>query len=127
MIGGHDISFHIESSTQIMEGAIQIILTFWPDAIAENAETGKLQIGQEIKLRIFDKTMPLEVLVYKNANSRESWIINGAIPENANLMIGIICGADSITVVIDDPDAAEMFDLLNKIHNHISKFHYKKD
>jgi len=102
-------------------------LTFWPDAIAENAETGKLQIGQEIKLRIFDKTMPLEVLVYKNANSRESWIINGAIPENANLMIGIICGADSITVVIDDPDAAEMFDLLNKIHNHISKFHYKKD
>jgi hypothetical protein len=127
MIGGHDISFHIESSTQIMEGAIQIILTFWPDAIAENAETGKLQIGQEIKLRIFDKTMPLEVLVYKNANSRESWINNGAIPENANLMIEIICGADSITVVVDDPNAAEMFDLLNKIRNHISKFHYKKN
>jgi len=121
MIGGHDISFRIESSIQIVEGAIQIILTFWPDAVAENAETGELLDRDFVGVR----EAPSEVLVYKNADSRGSWSSNGAIPENANLMIEIICGTDSITVVVDDPDAAEMFAILNKIRDHISKFHYK--
>ena len=115
MIGGHDISFPTDSSAQITEGAIRIVLVFWPDAVVENAETGELLSRGLVGIR----KLPCEVLVYKNADARDSWAVNGAIPENANSMIHVICGVDSITIVVDDPSAAEMPAVLSAIRDHV--------
>lgn len=115
MIGGHDISFPTGSSPEVMDGAIRIVNVFWPGAVLENAETTELLDGGFLGVR----ELPREVLIYKNADARASWAVNGAVPENSNQMVHMICGADSITIVVDDPNSAEMPALLDAISGHV--------
>jgi hypothetical protein len=115
MIGGHDISFRTESPAQVTDGAIRIVRAFWPDAILEDAETAELLDPNFVGVR----ELPGEVLIYKNEVARDSWAVNGAVPDNANLMIHIVRGVDSITIVVDDPSAAEMPALLRAICDHV--------
>ena len=115
MIGGHDISFRTATPAPITEGAIRLVLAFWHEAVVENAETGELLSLGSVGVR----KLPHEVLIYKNADARESWAANGAIPENANLMVHIIRGADSMTIMVDEPSAAEMAAILDAINDHV--------
>jgi hypothetical protein len=115
MIGGHDISFPTETSSQTTEGAIRLARTFWQEAVVEDAESGEILTRDMASLR----ELPHEVLIYKSADARESWAVNGAIPENANLMIHVIRGVDSMTVVVDEPGTPEMAALLAAIRDHV--------
>ncbi len=115
MIGGHDISFRTETPAQVAEGAIRLVRAAWQEAVVENAETGEL-LGLD-SLAVSE--LPHEVLIYKNAAARDAWAAHGAIPENANLMIHIVCGADSMTMVVDEPSEAEMSAIIRAIRDHI--------
>jgi len=115
MIGGHDISFRTGSSPEAMEGAIRIVNVLWPGAVLENAESAELLDSGVLGLR----ELPGEVLIYKSADARESWALNGAVPENANQMVHMICNAESLTIVVDDPNSAEMRELLDAIRDHV--------
>jgi hypothetical protein len=115
MIGGHDISFATRAAAENLEGAIRLAVVLWSEAVVENAETG------EVLDRVFmgPRALPREVLVYKNVAARDSWARDGAVSENANLMVHIIRGPESLTVVVDDPGEPSMRGLLDAIRDHI--------
>jgi hypothetical protein len=115
MIGGHDICFRTDSSAQVTEGVIRIVRVSWQEAIVENAETGEILHRHALGVR----ELPTELFIYKDAIARNSWMAEGAIPENANLMVHIICGDDSMTVVVDEPNTAEMATLLAAVRDHV--------
>ncbi len=115
MIGGHDISFHTETSAQATEGTIRILRASWRNSVVENAETGEF-LGPVF---FGFEELPSEVLIYKNAAAHDSWAAHGATPENANLMVHIIRGENSMTLVVDDPNAAEMRALIAAIYDHV--------
>jgi hypothetical protein len=115
MIGRHDILFVSEAASEIMEGAIRLVCASWRDVIIEDAESGDLVSLQSLGVA----ELPAELLIYKNSDARVSWSTNGAIPENANTMIHVLRGDGSMTVVVDDPNAAEMSKLLGAIRDHV--------
>ena len=63
--------------------------------------------------------LPVELLIYKNADAQASWKANGAIPENENLMVHVLRGDKSITLVVDDPHAAEMSLMVAAIRSYV--------
>lgn len=114
MIGGHDICFHTDTPAQAAEGAIRIVHAAWPDAVVENAENGEIQshcIG------VGD--LSAESLIYKNASARDSWMEKGAVAENSNLMVHLICGEDSLTIVVDELAAGEISAIIAAIREHV--------
>ena len=115
MIGRHDITFRSETASQAMEGAIRLVRASWREAIVENAETGELLSRDSVGV----EELPAELLIYKNASARGSWRANGAIPENANLMVHILRGNESMTIVVDDPNTAEMAIMVAAIRDHV--------
>lgn len=115
MIGRHDITFPSETASEVMEGAMRLLRASWSEAIVENAETGE-PLGLNAA---FVAEVPSELLVYKNANARDSWKANGSIPENDNLMVHVLRGDRSITIVVDDPDTHEMSLIIHSIRNHV--------
>jgi len=115
MIGGHDISFNTGSCPGIMDGAIRIVSAFWPHAILENAETAELLDSNFLGVR----ELPREVLIYECADARGLWATMGAAPENANQMVHMIGGVDSITIVVDNADSAEMSAMINAIRGYV--------
>jgi hypothetical protein len=115
MIGGHDILFRTETSSQTTEGVVWLALVFWQEAVVEDAETGEILTRDMASL----KELPPEVLIYKSPQARESWAVNGAILENKNLMIHVIRGVDSMTVVVDEPGTPEMAALLDAIRKFV--------
>ena len=115
MIGRHDITFRSESAYQVMEGANRLLRVSWDEAIVEDAETGEL-------LHPYSEVvvgLPVELLIYKNASAQASWKAYGAIAENKNLMVHVLRGDESITIVIDDPHAVEMSLMVAAIRNYV--------
>lgn len=112
MIGGHDILFPTETSAETTEGVIRLALAFWQEAVVEDAETGEI-LGRAV---VGVTELPQEVLIYRDACARDSWAKSGAVPENANSMIHVIRGTDSVTIVVDEPATAEMASLLDAVH-----------
>ena len=98
-----------------MEGAIRVVLASWQEAVVENAETGEL-LGRGF---VGVRELPNEVLIYKNADAQRSWSADGATPKNANLMIHVMRGVDSMTIVVDEPSEAEMSALVSAIRDHV--------
>lgn len=115
MIGGHDICFRTDVSAQVTDGAVRIVRASWQDAVVVNAETGELLSRHSAGVG----TLPAELFIYKNTVARDSWLAEGAIPANANLMVHVICAEDSMTIVVDDPTAAEMSALIAAIRDHV--------
>lgn len=115
MIGRHDLTFPSETASEVMEGVMRLLRACWSEAIVENAETGELLESHSE----FIAEVPAELLIYKNAAARDSWTANGAIPDNENLMVHVLRGDRSITVVVDDPHAPEMSLIIDSIRDHI--------
>jgi len=115
MIGRHDITFLTEMPTEVMEGTVRLLRASWSEAVVENAETGELLGFDSVRLT----ELPEELLIYKNSTAQDSWKVNGAIPENENLMIHALRGDQSITIVVDDPVADEMSYIIQAIRDHV--------
>lgn len=114
MIGRHDITFPSAMAPEVMEGAMRLLSASWSEAMIENAETGEML--EFVSVLVTE--LPAELLIYKNATARDSWKVNGAIPENENTMVHVLRGDRSVTIVVDDPDAREMSRIIQAIRDH---------
>jgi hypothetical protein len=112
VIGGNDIVFPAVGDSAALEACARIVARHWPNIRFEDATTGdKYQ-------RIGD--IPLgrvrELLAYPNADAEAAWDADSPeSPENS--MLYLIVRPEDITVVLDNPDTAEMRSILDAIHH----------
>jgi hypothetical protein len=112
MIGGNDIVFPAVGDPASLEACARIVGRHWPDVRFEDAITGdKYRHLAEIP---FGKVR--ELLVYPNADAEAAWDADS--PESAeNSMLCLIVRSEDLTVVLDNPDTAEMRAILGAIHD----------
>ncbi len=109
MIGGIDVVIPAVGDVATLEACARIVQRYWPNARFEDAETG------EKYARCGD--VPLErvreLFAYADAQAEAAW---DADREDSppNSMLYLIRSPASITVVLDDPNAADMQTLLEE-------------
>ncbi len=112
MIGGTDIVFPAVGDSAALEACARIVGRHWPNVRFEDAVTG------EKYQRLAD--IPLgkvrELLAYPNAAAEAAWDADTPdSPENS--MLYLIVRPEDITVVLDNPNTAEMRSILNAIRD----------
>jgi hypothetical protein len=111
MIGGNDIVFPAVGDSATLEACARIIQRRWPRARFENAITGE-KYPQLDDIPFAELT---ELLAYPTAEAEAAWDADSPdSPENT--MLYIIMREEDITIVLDDPDTAEMRPILEAIH-----------
>jgi hypothetical protein len=109
MIGGVDVVIPAVGDAAALEACVRIVQHQWPHSRFEDAETGeKYANGDEIPLgRV------RELFAYSDAQAEAVW---DADREDAppNSMLYLIRSPDFITVVLDDPNAADMQAMLEE-------------
>jgi hypothetical protein len=112
MIGGNDIVFPAVGDPASLEACARIVRRHWPDVRFEDAITG-------VKYERLDDIpfgMVRELLAYPDADAEAAW--DAESPDSAeNSMLYLIVRPDDITVVLDNPDTAEMRSILGAIHD----------
>jgi hypothetical protein len=112
MIGGHDVVFPAVGDSATLEACARIVERFWPDVRFEDAITG----DKYRRLGDIPFGMVCELLVYPNAEAEAAWDADlPGSPENS--MLSLIIRPEDITVVLDNPQTAEMQSLLSMIHD----------
>lgn len=107
MIGGTDIVIPATGDPAAFDICARIIRRYWPHARFEDAVTGNKyeQYGD----------IPLggvrELFIYRDAHAEAAWDADDA-NSPANSMLYLVLSRDSITLVLDDPDSAEMRSLV---------------
>lgn len=103
MIGGTDILIPATGDAAALDICARIVRRYWPQARFENAVTGdKYQEYAQIPLGCMQ-----ELLVYRDAKAESAWDADDPnSPENS--LLYLILRKDSITVVLDNADTAEM-------------------
>lgn len=110
MIGGNDIVFPAVGDSAALEACARIVGRHWPDARFEDAITGdKYQRLGDIP---FGRVR--ELLAYPSASAEAAWDAETA-DCSENSMLYLIARLEDITVVIDNPETAEMRSILNAI------------
>src|SRR4029077_4494520 len=112
VIGGYDIVFPAVGDSAALEACARIIGRHWPQARFEDAITGdKYQRLGDIP---FGRVR--ELLAYPNADAEAAWDADS--PDSAeNSMLYLIVRPEDLTVVLDNPNTAEMQSLLNAIRD----------
>jgi hypothetical protein len=112
VIGGNDIVFPAVGDAATLEGCARVVGRHWPDIRFEDAVTGdKYQRLADVP---FGKVR--ELLAYRNAEAEAAWDADSPdSPENS--MIYLIVRPEDLTVVLDNPDDAEMRSILDAIHD----------
>jgi len=112
VIGGNDVVFPAVGDSAVLEACARIVGRHWPDIRFEDAITGdKYQRLGDIPLgRV------RELLAYPNADAEAAWDADRPdSPENS--MLYLIVRPEDVTVVLDNPDTAEMRSILYAIHD----------
>jgi hypothetical protein len=112
MIGGNDIVFPAVGDAAALEACARIVRRRWRNVRFEDAITGvKYQRLSDIP---FGKVW--ELLAYPNADAEAAWDADS--PDSLeNSMLYLIARPEDITVVIDNPDTAEMRSILDAIRD----------
>jgi hypothetical protein len=109
MIGGVDVVIPAIADAAALEACAQIVQHRWPHARFEDAETG------EKYARYCD--IPCgrvcELFAYSDAQAEAVWDANRD-DSPPNSMLYLIRSPDFITVVLDDPNTAEMQSMLDE-------------
>lgn len=110
MIEGTDIVFPAVGDACSLEACARLVRRRWPNARFEDAITGdKYQQLGEIP---FGKVR--ELLAYPNADAEAAWDADS--PDSAeNSMLYLIVRPEDLTVVLDNPETAEMRSILDAI------------
>ncbi|MEO6812230.1 MAG: hypothetical protein ABI353_24240 [Isosphaeraceae bacterium] len=110
MIGGSDIVFPAVGGPAALNACARIIQRLWPHARFENAVTGE-KYAQLIDIPFVELT---ELLAYPNSEAEAAWDADSSeSPENS--MLYIIVRDEDVTVVLDNPETAEMRSILEAI------------
>lgn len=112
MIGGKDIVIPATGDSTALDICARIVRCYWQQARFENALTGeKYQEYADIPLG-----MVQELLVYRDAQAECAWDTDDAnSPQNS--MLYFLLSRDSVTVVVDDPNAPDMRSVLASLRD----------
>lgn len=58
---------------------------------------------------------PDRIFVYRDAQAKQSWEANGAVPENRNSMVDLALDERTLAVIVDDPNEEAMQAFLSSI------------
>ncbi len=119
MIGGEDAiikTFDLERSSAL-DVCLQILMRYWRHSVVQSGVSavvyiryGAIPLGKE-----------MELMVYRDNEAFKSWNEFGALPNNRNTMVHVLAYSDdSLTVVSDDLNAADMKELLRNIRQAIN-------
>ncbi|MGK3967046.1 hypothetical protein WMF38_23095 [Sorangium sp. So ce118] len=103
MIGGADIVLYGQTKAHDTDLLVRGIRTEWPDAIIQHADD---ENGVPIREFRFPVIGPVELIVYRDNASYQSWMSKGAAVDNQDTMIHLIVADDSVTLVVDRSDSA---------------------
>lgn len=87
-----------------MARAVKAIELIWPDLVIKRA--GAKQTWQTWRAVPFAQQH--ELLVYKSSEHAGKWKALGADPSLTDTMVHLLRGDRELTIVIDNPDSAEM-------------------
>jgi hypothetical protein len=112
MIGRTDIVFPTKAGVVGLDCCLRIARSLWPNAVFEDAR------AEGAPSRYADLCFDglNEVFVFRDAAVAAEWEAKGAGPALANTMIHLLCSAQTITVVVDDPRQSEMAEYLVAVH-----------
>lgn len=120
MIGGEDIVFEGIVKLDAADFLVRGIRAQWPNAIIQYSNE-----REAVPLSKFDFPVlrTIDVIIYQDESSYESWIKYGGIDENQDSMIQLIVDANFITFVVDKINSS-LANLANDLigallHNHI--------
>lgn len=112
MIGGTDVVFPVVGDSAALEACARIVRRCWPDIRFEDAVTGdKYRSLSDIP---FGKVR--ELLAYPNADAEAAWDADSSTSDENSMRYLIVRPDEDLTVVLDNPDTAEMRSLLHAIH-----------
>jgi hypothetical protein len=104
MIGGCDVILPTRSGPVALDCAVRSVLTLWPGAVFENAETNDAP-------RTYDRLefgTVRQVLAYRDASIASEWARRGAALDLANTMIYLLSSKTDLTVVVSSPEAPDV-------------------
>jgi hypothetical protein len=112
VIGGNDIVFPAVGDPASLEACARIVGRHWPKIRFEDAITGDKYRGLgDIP---FGKVR--ELLAYCSADAEAAWDADS--PDSAeNSMLYLIVRPEDLTIVLDNPETAEMRSILNAIRD----------
>ncbi len=111
MIGGNDIVFPAVDDAAAFEACVRIVVLRWPKARFEDAISGE----KFARLADIPFARVRDLLAYPNAEAEAAWDADSPVsPENS--MLYLIARPERITIVVDNPAAAEMRSILDAIH-----------
>ena len=102
MIGGQDILISVASGIEAMDVALRKAAAMWPDAVFEDAQTGKISAC----LADLDLRRQREILVYRDREAAEKWDELGADESLVGTMVHLLSGDSNITIVVDSSPPA---------------------
>jgi len=112
VIGGSDIVFPAVGDSAALEACAQIVGRRWPNIRFEDAVTG----DKYPRLGDIPLGRVRELLVYRDADAEAAW--DGDSPDSPeNSMLTLIVRPEDITVVLDNPDTADVRSILDAIHD----------
>lgn len=111
VIGRHDILFESSSPHELAIEAIKVIRATWDNAIIEDPLTGDSL--EQAMLGLAET--PDRLFVYRDAQAKQSWEANGAVPENRNSMVDLALDERTLAVIVDDPNEEAMQAFLSSI------------
>jgi hypothetical protein len=118
MIGGTDIVFPAVGDPASLEECVRIVARFWPEIRFEDAITGH----KYCCLADIPFGHASELLVYRDAAAQASWDADScSSPENS--MLNLIVRPEELTVVVDNPDTAEMQSILGAVRDFLRTYH----
>lgn len=109
MIGGVDVVIPTAGNAAALEACARIVQRYWPNARFEDAESG------EKYARCCDVPVERvrELLIYSDAQAEAAWDAD-CEDSPPNSMLYLIRSPDFITVVLDDPNAADVQAMLEE-------------
>ena len=119
MISGHDITIRNPAGPEhAFEEALRVAQHVWPDAVAEDGDTGEF-IRTDLQWNAFAGLRA--IMIYKDPIAREAWENQGGVCENLNKMIHLVAEWEKITIVVDDPNQAEVKQIIKGIKSIIQR------
>jgi hypothetical protein len=114
MIGGVDVVIPAVDDGIALETCARIVQHYWPNARFEDPETGeKFARCCDVPLR-----RVRELIVYSDVQAEAAWDAD-CEDSPTNSMLYLIRSSNSITVVLDDPNAADMQAMLEELRTRL--------
>lgn len=117
MIGGYDIVIPAVGDSAAMDACARIVQRHWPNVRFEDAITG----DKYLRLSDIPFGKVRELLAYRDDKAEAGWDADSPdSPENS--MLNLIVTPNDITVVLDNPDAADVRSILHSIQGMLWTF-----